>query len=137
MWSIDKSHHHFIRARVCVLLGQMWPNIQQTWMRCVAFSPDGALIASYDSDGIVWLWDAQTGERLATFSLGDRVVENALFSPDGRLVAALGLNTKGAEISGLASGATGVREPESACLSAQQSLHPRALQHQHLFPLDR
>ncbi len=80
-------------------------HIQQTWMRCVAFSPDGALIVSCDSDGIVWLWDAQTGERVATFSLGNEIVEDALFSPDGRLVAALGLNTEGVEIWGLASGA--------------------------------
>lgn len=49
------------------------------------------------------MWDAQTGERVATFSLGNEIVEDALFSPDGRLVAALGLKTKGVEIWGLAS----------------------------------
>ncbi len=36
----------------------------------VAFSPDGRLIASGDSDGTAWVWDATTGAEVARFDHG-------------------------------------------------------------------
>ena len=58
----------------------------------LAFSPDGKRIVSSGTDGSVQVWDANTGAELATLiSAKDRTggaVDDATFSPDGRLVAA-------------------------------------------------
>ena len=58
----------------------------------IAFSPDGAVLASASTDGAVVLWDVATGEVLGTLGYqalgypGDWV-ESIAFSPDGALLA--------------------------------------------------
>lgn len=52
------------------------------------YSTDGGLLATLSSDGIVKLWNTQTGIEINTFS-GYRTVGIAI-SPDAKLVAALG-----------------------------------------------
>jgi len=62
---------------------------------CVAFSPDGSLVATGGGDGIVYLWDSKTGKRIREHRLMD---ESSMmvwrdwpmlvaFSPDGRTLA--------------------------------------------------
>lgn len=78
-------------------------HIRQRWMRSLGWSSDGAIIASGDSDGIVWLWDAQTGERLATLTTGRSTgIEHLDFSPDDkRLAVSFYGGERGSEIWGV------------------------------------
>lgn len=56
------------------------------WVRAVAFSPDGSLIATGSDDGSVYLWDAATGNPMGQFFYNDWVRAVA-FSPDGQQLA--------------------------------------------------
>jgi WD40 repeat protein len=51
----------------------------------IAISPDEQTIASGSLDGTIKLWNAQTGELIAT--LRSKRVSNLVFSPDGRTLA--------------------------------------------------
>ena len=65
------------------------------WIRRVEVSPDGKLIASVADDMLCRLWDAATGEPLATFEGHAKQTPNnypsmlycAAFSPDGQFLA--------------------------------------------------
>jgi eukaryotic-like serine/threonine-protein kinase len=53
----------------------------------VAFSPDGARLASGSHDGTVKVWDARTGQELRTLKGHTDVVRSVAFSPDGARLA--------------------------------------------------
>jgi WD40 repeat protein len=59
----------------------------------VAYSPDGALLASAggDADGVVKIWDAVTGEELRALHGDEYVFSQVAFSPDGKLLATCGV----------------------------------------------
>jgi WD40 repeat protein len=60
-------------------------------VNALAFSPDGALLASASGDGTVKLWEWTSGRELRTLAGHDRAVNGLAFSPDGRtLVSASG-----------------------------------------------
>jgi RNA polymerase sigma factor (sigma-70 family) len=52
---------------------------------CIAFSPDGKLIAAADYGANVILWDSQTGREIRTMhAAGKRGVDRIAFAPDGK-----------------------------------------------------
>jgi WD40 repeat protein len=55
----------------------------KNWVRSVAFSPDGSVVASCGDDGLVILWD-MSGKELATFQGHSDLVLRVLFTLDGR-----------------------------------------------------
>ena len=60
----------------------------------LAFSPDGATIASANWDGTLYLWNAVTGEQLFTLEGHKGGVRSIAFSPDGKTVASGSWDTK-------------------------------------------
>ncbi|MEE4195871.1 MAG: serine/threonine-protein kinase [Anaerolineae bacterium] len=59
-------------------------------LTCVAISPDGNLLAAGSSDGIVYLFDAITGETVRKIKGHSDYVSDVAFSFDGRILASLG-----------------------------------------------
>jgi WD40 repeat protein len=69
----------------------------------VAFSPDGTRLAAGGMTGLK-LWDAATGQELASLPTRARMVNSVAFSPDGKLLAAGGSWDRQAEVWDLATG---------------------------------
>ena len=53
-------------------------------MTSVAFSPEGKRLASGSGDSTVRVWDATSGQELATFRGHTGHVWSVAFSPDGK-----------------------------------------------------
>jgi WD40 repeat protein len=55
-----------------------------------AYSRDGRLIATAESDGVARVWDAQSHDQLVTLGHAGQALNGVAFSPDGRLLATAG-----------------------------------------------
>src|SRR5262249_52893584 len=58
----------------------------------VAWSPDGARLASAARDGTVRVWDTRTGECLDRIHVGGRSATCVQYSPDGSRLACVASN---------------------------------------------
>ena len=56
------------------------------WVRALAVSPDGIVLATGDEKGFLRLWDVDTGTKLAEYRTG-QVIQSLAFSGDGRELA--------------------------------------------------
>lgn len=58
----------------------------------LTFSPNGGMLASGGSDGIIKLWDGATLHEIATFVAHEDSISSITFSPDGRRLASSGFD---------------------------------------------
>jgi WD40 repeat protein/uncharacterized caspase-like protein len=68
------------RPRLVAQLGH------SSWVRSVAFAPDGKQVLTGSMDNTARLWDARTGKELRTFTGYSNGVKCVAFSPDGKQV---------------------------------------------------
>ena len=54
---------------------------------CVAYSPDGARLASGDTDGLIRIWNVETGLEVLSLGGHTAAVNDVSFSPDGAFLA--------------------------------------------------
>ena len=74
---------------------RLWDIVTQTTtaklehrsVTALTFSPDGKILASGDSDGIIKLWDVATMQNIATLDGHIDYIRCLAFSPDGKILA--------------------------------------------------
>lgn len=61
--------------------------VDDSSVNSLAFSPDGAMLASGNSDESVTLWDVREGKSINSLDDPDAPINSVAFSPDGRFLA--------------------------------------------------
>jgi WD40 repeat protein len=80
------------------------PNAHVDMPRSMAYSPDGSIVATSDMDGVLRLWDPESGALIRSIAaLKERgALYSAAFSPDSRLLATAGVDIRGLSSRGIA-----------------------------------
>lgn len=66
------------------MASQPLPLPHKAWVEGVAFSPNGAVLATAGGDNIVRLWDVTTGQQIKELVGHTALVWSVVFSPDGK-----------------------------------------------------
>jgi len=72
----------------CLPGGRLVEREPRRWFEAIAWSPDGQLIAAGTHNGLVCLFDAQSGDWLGEFAAHGAEITALRFTADGRLVSA-------------------------------------------------
>ncbi|MCB2051422.1 MAG: SH3 domain-containing protein, partial [Novosphingobium sp.] len=84
----DSTSHRNAKAIRNSLNISVFPQLGHShYVSSIAFSSDGRLIVSGDSDGNVIVWNEKTAKQLRTFKNSAKSITALAFSPDGRRVA--------------------------------------------------
>jgi WD40 repeat protein len=78
VWDVADPAHPALNHKLEGNAGSVW---------AVAYSPDGASLASSNDDGTVKLWDPPTGRERCTLVGHTGKVRTLAFSPDGSVLA--------------------------------------------------
>jgi len=63
---------------------KIWQDARARPVKGTSFSPDGRLLATTGPDNAIRIWDAATGNEVASLRGTNQIVPNVAFSPDGR-----------------------------------------------------
>jgi WD40 repeat protein len=77
----------WMREQPAIWRQTLLPEHQLSGSRCLAFSPDGGILAVGNVDGTVSLWDMVSGKAEASLDAGSEMLSALAFSPNGTLLA--------------------------------------------------
>ena len=90
--ALDKSARRMVQRVWIWNLTESRPlnriDVETRELHSLAFSPEGASVATGDDSGRIQLWDVATGDELLTLRLGETAIRGIAFSPDGMTLAA-------------------------------------------------
>ena len=125
--ALGKERHRFEKASYAVAFSPATDHLATAWRlavhdpatgrklvafeedepaaQCLAWSPDGALLATGDRMGRLRVWDAATGDEILRDKSHTKAVRTVAFSNDGSVAASVSAEDLTVRIWGLASGA--------------------------------
>jgi WD40 repeat protein len=89
---VSVERENFVRLFDCASLRELRLAGHRDFVSGLAFSPDGATLATGSMDGTIGLWETITGHQTASLPGHMQETTDVAFSPDGRTLASLSEN---------------------------------------------
>ena len=90
--AVSVERESIVRLYDCASLRELRLAGHRDFASGLAFSPDGAMLATGSIDGTIRLWDTATGHETASLPGHMQETTDVAFSPDGRTLASLSQN---------------------------------------------